>query len=97
LTITIRKSLSLGIKGMQQTWVDWSNHLKAPETAQVLANIANALMGREPTATDSPLLAIRADGDVRANRLRISVWCSTCGIVMLAALFIVLVGSRIWP
>jgi hypothetical protein len=97
LTIAIRKTLNLGVKGMQETWVEWSNNLQTPDTAQVLANIANALMGRQSTAVDSPVLAIRADGDVRANRLRISVWSSTCGIIVLAILFIVLVASRIWP
>ena len=97
LTIAIRRSFNVGIKKMQLNWIEWSTSLEKPDTAQVLADIANALMGRDATAEKSAVLAIRAEGDVRAFRLRLSVWSSTLGIIALAALFIVLVASRIWP
>jgi len=96
LTIAVRKSLEVPVKGMQRTYVEWSQQLNDPDSAQVLADMTNALMGRESTAEASAVLAIRAEGDVRALRLRISVWLTTAGILALGMLFLILVAGRIW-
>jgi hypothetical protein len=98
LAISVKKYSEVPVKGMQLSWVDWSSKLDGnseADAAQVLADIANALMGRTPQADESAILAIRAQGDVRAQRLKISVWLATAGILALGALFLVLAGSRI--
>jgi hypothetical protein len=97
LTLTVRKALNLGIKQLQQNWVEWTRELDNPNAAQVLADLTNAVMGRTSNAQDSALLAVRSEGDVRAIRLRISMWCSTCGVIALAGMFLVLVATTIWP
>jgi len=92
----IRSVFEVPVKGMQTRWVEWSSDLpESPDSAQVLADYANALFGRGETAKESALLALRAEGDYRATRLRNAVALTLAGISALGLLPIVLMTVRI--
>jgi hypothetical protein len=95
ITLSVKDHLGVPVKAIQKLWIDWSSESLVPQTSQVLADYANALLGRSPTAETSALLAIHAEGDVRGNQLRIATWSSTCGIVALGALFALLLAVRL--
>jgi len=96
MTMGIRHVLEVPAKGLQSRWVEWSNNLpEQPETAQILADYANALLGRETNAKESALLALRAEGDVRARHLRYAMWLTVSGMTTLGALLIGLTACRI--
>ncbi|MFI5034997.1 MAG: hypothetical protein ACHQFZ_02190 [Acidimicrobiales bacterium] len=92
----VHEVLEVPATELQSRWVEWTNKTdKEPFAAQALADYANALFGREANDQASPLLAIMADGDRRAHRLRASMWITVSGIATLALMLIALIIARI--
>jgi hypothetical protein len=95
-TMSIRSVLEVPVRGLQSRWVDWTSELpEEPDSAQILADYANALFGSRTDATESALLSLRAEGDVRARRLRFATWFTVLGITVLGLMLILLIAARI--
>lgn len=83
-------------KELQSQFVNWTNKVdKKPETAQIVANYANAIFGSGTVEKDSPLLSLIADAHKRALLLRSSMWLALAGLAALALMLLGLIGGRI--
>ena len=95
MVLLIRNQLDVGMDKIVQRWVDTTTGSFKMIPGQVLSDYANAYFGRAATERASVLLALKAQGDSKASWLRISMWLSAAGIVLLGALLAILVGGRI--
>jgi hypothetical protein len=95
LVILVKKTGDLDYEALVTKWIETSSSPLRP--GQVQADYVNAYFGRKLTISDSTLLSLGSQGHSKAQALRLAMWSSTAGIVLLGALLATLLANRIWP